>query len=160
MGVTREEVMNIVERLYLMWNTQNFSLAPELYTEDYCGVDITDHSRVNGPEGVVRQLERFCRAFPDLMFSNEETILENDRVALYWTAHGTHQGTLLNIPPTGRHVQVNGVSMLRLANGKITHSVHLWDLAGLLRELGLLPELEARAPLDTMSLKDALTICG
>lgn len=158
--MTREEIVNLVERLYSLWNTHNFTLARELYTDDYCGIDMTGHTRVKGPEGVVLQLERFCRAFPDLVFSNEETILENDRVALYWTARGTHNGTLLNIPPTGRRVEINGVSMLRVVNGKIAQSVHLWDMAGLLRELGLLPELEARAPLDPISLKDALTICG
>ncbi len=160
MSISREQVVNLIDRLYAMWNSQDFSLAGEIYTEDFRGFDITDQSRINGLEGVKRQLERFYRAFPDLVFANVETIFENDRVALYWTARGTHNGTMMNIPPSGRSVHVNGVSLLRVEGGRFARSVHLWDLAALLREIGLLPELEQRLPLDDMSLKDALTICG
>lgn len=160
MGTSREHVMNLIERLLTLWNSRNYHTARELYADDYCGVDMTDLTRVSGPAGVSRDLERICRAFPDLHFSNEQTIVDNDRVAVYWSARGTHQGTIMNIPPTGRTVNVNGVTMLRLANGKVAQAVHLWDMAALLREIGLLPELDKRAALDPISLKDALTICG
>lgn len=159
MGLSREQVMNLIERLYTMWNSQNLSMAAEIYTADYYGLDVTDQSHVNGLDGIAQQLVRFYRAFPDLVFTNEETICENDRVALYWTARGTHQGTLMNIPPTGRTVQVNGTSILRVVDGKFARGVHLWDLAGLLRDIGLLPELAQRLPLDALSLKNALTVC-
>lgn len=142
MSASREEIMNLIERLIGMWNAPDSNRAREIYAEDYRGVDVTDRTRVEGPEGVTRQLERFYRAFPDLVFATEQTILEHDRAALYWSAKGTHAGTLLNIPPTGRTVQVNGVSLLYIVNGKIAQGVHLWDLASLLREIGLLPELD------------------
>jgi steroid delta-isomerase-like uncharacterized protein len=160
MSSSREQVMSLVQRLLGMMNSHNFKLVPEIYAEDYCGTDMASHSRHNGPVQVARALERVCRAFPDLTFSIEQTIFENDRVALYWTARGTHQGTLFNIPATGRPVLVNGVSMMRVADDKIAQGVHLWDMAELLRAVGLLPELEQRAPLDTITLKDAMTICG
>jgi steroid delta-isomerase-like uncharacterized protein len=152
-------MMSVVERMMAMWNSRNATMADEIYSEDYCGVDVTDQTRIDGPKGVVSQLERFYRAFPDLVFRAEQAILEDDRVALYWSASGTHAGTLLNIPATGRPVQVNGISLLQLVNGKIARGVYLWDLAALLRAVGLLPELEKRAPLDPITLQDALTIC-
>lgn len=155
----RAEIMDIIERLMVMWNSHDCSRAGEIYARDYRGLDITDASRVTGPGGVAKQLERFYRAFPDLKFQPEETILENNRVALYWSASGTHQGTLLNIPPSGRRVHVHGVSMLRIENSRIVRGVHLWDMAALLRAIGLLPELEKRAPIDPIDLKSALTIC-
>lgn len=159
MSVSREQVMKLVDEMYALWNSQNLSAAGEVYTLDYSGFDVTDQSRANGVEGVTKQLERFYRAFPDLYFSNEEAVLDGDRVSLFWSARGTHKGTMLNIPPTGRTVNVNGVSLLRIAEGKIARGVHLWDLAALLRDIGLLPALEKRHPLDPVSLKDALTIC-
>ena len=54
---------------------------------------------------------------------------------------GTHHGTLMRIPPTGRQVAMRGVSILTIAEGKVTHGETIWDTAGLLRALGLLPEL-------------------
>lgn len=158
MSATREVTMNLIDRLLNMWNSQNYDGASELYAEDYRGVDVTDHTRLYGPAAVARELERLCRAFPDLVFSKEHTIHENDRVALYWSARGTHQGTVLNIPATGRSVVVNGVTLLRVTDGKITQGVHLWDMAGLLRDLGLLPELSYRPPTDAVTFKDAFTI--
>lgn len=151
--------MQLLERLMQLWNSHDTASAAEIYAPNYVGIDVTDHTRVNGPEGVGKQLERFYRAFPDLVFKAEETVFEENRAVMYWTARGTHHGMLLNIPPTGRRVRVNGVSMLRIESGKIVHATHLWDMAALLRMIGLLPELEKRAPLDPISLKDALTIC-
>jgi steroid delta-isomerase-like uncharacterized protein len=158
MNDARDEIMNLMDRVLTMWNSHNYGMASELYAEDYRGVDVTNHSRLSGPDGVARELERVRKAFPDLAFRNEHTLCENDRVALYWSARGTHQGTVLNIPATGRTVEVNGVTLLRVANGKIAQGVHLWDMAGLLRDLGLLPELDYRAPSEPSALQDALML--
>lgn len=134
--------MNLIERVCAMWNTRNLSLAPELYTVDYCGLDMTTRRQVDGPTGIVRQMERIYRAFPDLQISPGETVFENQRAAVNWRARGTHRGIVMNIPPTGQTVQINGVSFLTLESGKISQAVHLWDMAAMLRTLGLLPELE------------------
>lgn len=158
MHTTREESIRLIDRLLSMWNSQNYSMAHQLYAEDYLGVDVTDQSRLNGPDAVARELERLCKAFPDLAFRKEHAIFENDRVALYWSARGTHQGTILNIPATGRTARVNGVTLLRVADGKFAQAVHLWDMAGLLRDLGLLPELDYRTPEEPIALHDAMTL--
>jgi len=47
----------------------------------------------------------------------------------------------MNIPPTGRAVAVRGTSVLTVEDGKIKRAFRIWDVAGLLRSIGLLPEL-------------------
>jgi hypothetical protein len=47
----------------------------------------------------------------------------------------------MHIPPTGRKIAVRGISVLTIENGKITRGLYVWDAAGLLRTIGLLPEL-------------------
>jgi hypothetical protein len=47
----------------------------------------------------------------------------------------------MNIPPTGRQVQVRGVSIIEVKDGLIVRGQYIWDLAGMLRHMGLLPEL-------------------
>jgi|SRR5581483_1228655 len=152
-------VMRLVERLMRFWNVPGEIEATEIYADEYCGFDVTDHSLINGPAGVNQQVQRFRQAFPDLEFRAEEMIRNENRIALYWSARGTHRGTLLNIPPTGRKVELYGVTLLYLQDGKIFQSVHLWDMAAMLRALGLLPELERMDPIDQFTLRDALTIC-
>lgn len=47
----------------------------------------------------------------------------------------------MNIPPTEHTVNVRGTSLVALQGGKIRRALRIWDLAGLLRDLKLLPEL-------------------
>jgi hypothetical protein len=47
----------------------------------------------------------------------------------------------MNIPPTGRSVEIRGVSMLTIKDNQVQRGLYIWDVAGLLRALGLLPEL-------------------
>ena len=86
-------------------------------------------------------MERYLRAFPDLRFVEEEIVVQDNRAVLVWTAHGTHGGKLMRIPPTGRKIAVRGTSVLTVEDGKVTRGLYVWDVAGLLRTIGLLPEL-------------------
>jgi predicted ester cyclase len=54
---------------------------------------------------------------------------------------GTQRGAFMGIPATGRFVEVRGVSILTIENGLIARGTNIWDTAGLLRALHLLPEL-------------------
>jgi len=136
-----ENTMQLVERLIALWNSHTTQNVPEIYAADYQGVDVTDHHIVRGVEGAAQQLERYARAFPDLTFTLEHSIVQPDSAALYWRARGTHLGTMLHIPPTGHSIELHGMSLLALEHGKIKHAYHLWDMAGLLRSVGLLPDL-------------------
>ena len=86
-------------------------------------------------------LTTYLTAFPDLQFTNEVPIVEGNRAATSWVANGTHLGRLMNIPPTGRQVRVRGVSLLTIENDQVQRATYIWDVAGLLRDIGLLPEL-------------------
>ena len=77
------------------------------------------------------------QAFPDLTFVEDERIIQDNRVAMVWTAHGTHLGRLMNIPPTRHQITAHGTSILRLENGKVCRARYIWDVAGILRSIGL-----------------------
>ncbi len=124
------------------WNAHDTERVSAFYAADFKGVDLSQaRAAVQGPAGVRRLLAAVWRAFPDLQLIPEETIADCERTAIFWLAQGTHQGRLLNIPPTGRKVQWRGVSWLTWKDEKIEKAAYLWDLAGLLRNLGLLPDL-------------------
>ena len=50
----------------------------------------------------------------------------------------------MNIPATGRAVRVCGVSLLTIVDGQIRQARHIWDVAGMLRNIGLLPALRGQ----------------
>ena len=121
-------------------NAHDMERVKGFYADDFVGEDIAQAKPQRGPEERCRVLMSYIRAFPDLHFDGD-TIVQGDRAVYIWTMRGTHQGTLMRIPPTGRVVEVRGVSLLTFQDGKITHGINIWDMAGLLRGLGLLPEL-------------------
>ncbi len=124
------------------WNAHDPDRVSSFYAADFVGVDLSQSQLVlEGTAGLQRLLAAAWRAFPDLELIPEEMIVDCDRLAVFWLAQGTHQGRLLNIPPTGRRVQWRGVSWLTWRDDKIEKAAYLWDLAGLLRTLGLLPDL-------------------
>lgn len=134
------QIAGLVAELLAAWNSHNIERMETFYAPDYVGEDVGQARPQHGPQERSRVLASYIRAFPDLHFTGE-TIVENNRAALAWTMTGTHRGTLMHIPPTGRRICVRGVSLLTIEDGRVTHGSTIWDTAGLLRALGLLPEL-------------------
>jgi steroid delta-isomerase-like uncharacterized protein len=123
------------------WNSHNIERVLNFYSPDYVGSDVGLPALSHGHAGLRAMLETYWKAFPDLRFTVTNTVVEVSRVAMVWQAKGTHQGSIMNIPPTGRRVEVRGVSIIEVKDGLVVHGQYIWDLAGMLRHMGLLPEL-------------------
>lgn len=89
-----------------------------------------------GVEGVRRFFAMFRDAMPDLEVTIDELIVDGDRAAVATTIRGTHTGELLGLPATGRPVEVVGVDMVRVRDGRIVEHRGLTDTVGLMRQLG------------------------
>lgn len=136
-----EAMISLVTDLSAAWNAHDIERALTFYAPDYIGIDVGEATPQRGPEGIRQTVSRYLQAFPDLRFRLETTIIQEENAAVAWMAQGTHRGKLMNIPPTGRLIQVRGVSLLTMKRGKVSRGLYIWDVAGLLRSLGLLPEL-------------------
>jgi steroid delta-isomerase-like uncharacterized protein len=134
-------VATLVTDLIDAWNDHDPERVAGFCCPEYEGMDVSEAGPQQGPEALRNTVLRYLTAFPDLRFTGTGVVAEDDQVVLSWTAHGTHRGPLMNIPPTGRQINVRGVSMLTIRNGKVAQAFYLWDVAGMLRSIGLLPEL-------------------
>jgi steroid delta-isomerase-like uncharacterized protein len=122
-------------------NEQKLDLLDELIGPDYVSHDPTLPEPIRGVEGLKEYAGGYFTAFPDLQFTIEEQIAEGDTVVTRWTARGTHEGELFGIAPTGKRTTTTGVSIERLADGKIVESHDQWDALGLMQQLGVAPAL-------------------
>ncbi len=129
--------------LITAWNDHSARRVSSFFSEDYVGEDVGLHGQMRGPRDVRRYVAYNLLGFPDLHFEVHDTIAQGDKVALVWTVIGTHKGRVMNIPPTGAKVSAQGVSILTVRAGRIVHSLRVWDVAGMLRHIGLLPDLPA-----------------
>ena len=69
----------------------------------------------------------------------EDLIAEGDRVVGRITANGTHEGELLGIPRTGKQIRMTGMTIWRIADGKIVEHWSEMNVLGLLQQLGVSP---------------------
>jgi steroid delta-isomerase-like uncharacterized protein len=135
------DLARLAAQLTEAWNSHDPQLVAAHCADDYEGENVGEAAPHRGPDGMAASVASYLLAFPDLRFSVDEAIVQDNRVVQVWRAHGTHRGPLMNIPGTGRRIEVRGASMLTYRDGKLYRALYIWDVAGLLREIGLLPEL-------------------
>jgi steroid delta-isomerase-like uncharacterized protein len=152
-GAARAAVQRLKERRELMseenkaietrfieevLNQKNLAAADELVAEDVVELDPFP-GQEQGREGLKEVLGMLFAAFPDQKWTIEELIAEGDKVVNRFTWRGTHRGDFMGIPPTGKQVEVKGVVIDRIAQGKIADTRILMDNLGLMQQLGAVP---------------------
>lgn len=127
-----------------LWGKGRLEIADALYAPDY-----VDHAGsgpepavVIGPAGIKQAVSMFRSAFPDLAYTVEDVIAERDLVLARFSARGTHRGTFLGHPPTGRVVTYSGLDLNRIRHGRIAESWVHYDALALLQQLGLVPPID------------------
>lgn len=65
-------------------------------------------------EGAARAFAMFAEAFPDTRHTLHDLIAEGDRVVARISAEGTHTGTIRGMPPTGRRIRNDSITIYRL----------------------------------------------
>lgn len=122
-------------------NQGNMALAPELIAEDYLELDPFPGQQP-GRVGLIKTITMVRTAFPDLHWTIEEVVAEGQKVAGYGIWRGTHQGTFLGIPPTGKQVAVPCMVFDLCVDGKLKASRLLMNLMSLMQQLGVVPRTE------------------
>jgi steroid delta-isomerase-like uncharacterized protein len=123
-----------------VWADRNLAIVDELIASDYVGHDPTQPEPIRGPEGYKQFVGMYQAAFEDGMVTIDDEIAEGDLVVTRWTGRGTHTGELMGIAPTGKEVTVSGITISRLANGKIAEEWELMDALGMMIQLGAVPQ--------------------
>jgi steroid delta-isomerase-like uncharacterized protein len=119
-----------------VWNRGNYATLGDLVASDIVIHASRPGEEIHGPAGVRQFYTTLRAAFPDISFTIEDQIAEGDRVVTRWSARATHAGEFQGIPPTGKQVQLAGIDIDRIANGKV---IECWPIAD---ELHLLQQLE------------------
>ena len=121
-----------------VWNQGNLAAIDELFAPSYIRYDPAA-PEAKGLAGFKQLVVRLRTAFPDLHFTLEEIIAEDDKVMTRALLRGTHRGEYWGIAPTGKPVAVMGMVVLRIAQGKFQEGWLMMDNLGLLQQLGVVP---------------------
>jgi steroid delta-isomerase-like uncharacterized protein len=118
----------------------NFDALDAIVSPDYA----LHPEEVRGVDGLREMVETYRSAIADLNVTIDQQFSEGDYVATRYTVRGTHEGELMGTPPTGRDVEFSGITISRCRDGKLVEEWELVDTLGLLRQVGVLPEVASR----------------
>ena len=89
---------------------------------EHVSADISFHYPLGdlvGRDAVATYLRAVRAAFPDIRFEIADTVDDGEQVAIRWILTGTQSGPFRGGPPTGRAVEVPGMTLFRFADGRI-----------------------------------------
>jgi steroid delta-isomerase-like uncharacterized protein len=134
-----EENKALARRSWEIVSPDNLDLIEEIYAPDFVWHE--PDQDIRGYEQAKQFVSSFFAAFPDLNISVEDVIGEGDKVVTRYTIRGTHQGETEEFgPPTGKQVELEGITIHRIEDGKIVEEWERYDNLSMLQQLGLAPE--------------------
>lgn len=121
-------VHNIIEAVF---NKGELDLIDELFTPDF-----TVNGQLFGRDGFKNDVAWWRVRFPDLRITIEDTIADDKRIGVWYTACGTHMAEFNGIPSSGRVVCWSGFDQFRIQNDRIADGRFLSDRLGIAHQLG------------------------
>lgn len=140
--MSTEENKTLVRRWFEETDKGNDAIV-----DDLCAPDYVDHSPPlpgmgDGSEAVKRANAALRAAFPDTVHIIEDQVAEGDKVVTRLRGRATFTGEILGIPPNGKVVEITGISIHRVAGGKLVEHWANADLLSFMQQLGALPAPE------------------
>ena len=125
---TWDEIMN--KGKLDMFNDSNFTKDVVMHASpnDVVGIDSARAYYAN-----------FLTGFSDITFTIKDVFGQGNKLVKHWNFKGTHTGTFFGIPATGKKVEVDGVTLVRMQDGKIAEERDFYDNLVFMQQLGLIP---------------------
>jgi steroid delta-isomerase-like uncharacterized protein len=125
------------------WNAGDIEGIVAFYDDEIVWTNVALDEVYRGKSEVRGFLTRLFTAIPDLEFTVQFKIARGDNVSEQWRVRGTHLGTFMGIPATGRPVEIRALSMVTMREGKFLRDEFYWDTGAVMRQMGLMPSLAA-----------------
>jgi steroid delta-isomerase-like uncharacterized protein len=117
----------------------NLDLMDELVTPDFVNhrsIATGEASNSVGIENFRQEIMRLRSIFPDISMTTIHLLADGDKVVEHYQFQGTHKGEFMGVPATGKRVVGSGITIARIANGKLAERWNVPDKYGILQQLG------------------------
>jgi steroid delta-isomerase-like uncharacterized protein len=135
-----EENKQLVRRYQEIYNSNNLDALLEVVSEHLLTPNILP-GIPSGVEGAKVAHQIMLTGFPDYQTTIEDLLAEGDKVAARIRMTGTHTGSFMGIPATGKQVSFTGIYIARIEDGKIVEHWGEEDSVSLLTQLGAMPKM-------------------
>ncbi len=134
-----EDIQRLVDSVIEFWNTGNPEVAKRLYAENAERRDPNKAEPARGPQEIARYVAEIHTGFPDFKLEIKQRVAEADRLVTQWTCTGTHKGEFQGISATGKRIEITGLALVRIENGKVAEERVYFDRLTMLEQLGAVP---------------------
>jgi steroid delta-isomerase-like uncharacterized protein len=133
----------ILERYVELYNAGDLDGVMDLYAED--AVQLMPEGIFEGRDAIRERLARDLVACPDIAWTVLSFVEQGDTFADEWSFVATHTGPFqlpdgTEYPATGRRVELRGMELVEMRDGKIVVDNLYYDNMAVLAQLGLVPE--------------------
>ena len=135
--MTRDAILALIERREEAWKARDPGGLAATHAE---------HGTVVSPFGGVQEgraeIDRVYRlwfsAFPDIVFHQDDLLIDADRAVIVGRMAATHAGDFFGLAASGRHFEAQIAFVLKFADGAVQDERRIYDFTGLLVQVGVL----------------------
>jgi predicted ester cyclase len=138
--MSAQENIDIARHFFAEQDRLKGLVPEELVTPDYTAhivgfppMDFASHSELN---------KAFYGGFPDLKQTIDDSLADEGKAALRFTITGTHQYELMGIEPSGREINVAGIAIFHIVDGKVAQLHEIVDHTGMMQQLRPIPDTD------------------
>ena len=136
--MSRDEIAALFTRRDQSWRLRDAAGLAADHADD-CVADSPMQGRLVGRATIGAVYDSWFKAFPDLLLTTRELIIDGHRVVQIYHVSGTQAAAFGGVPATGRRVEFKGVWLYTLSiGGKIIADERLYDVTNVLVQLGAL----------------------
>ena len=132
-----EQNKGLVKRMYEAWEKGDFEAYKEVVAPEYVWYLPSRSTKPMSREETIEFGKMLHNGFPDFAYSIEELIAVEDRVISRFIFRGSHEGEFQGIPATGNKIEISGIMMTRIENGKIVEDREEFEALGFMQQLGM-----------------------
>jgi predicted ester cyclase len=125
----KETIRNLYENIL---NNGKLDQIGEIISEEYIGV-----RGEKGPVGFAQTVESLRIGFPDIKWTIEDLIAENDKVIVRWSWKGTNKGSFRGFPISNKAVDDNAIAIYQFSGQKVIRAWIQSDRLGFLIQIGI-----------------------
>jgi hypothetical protein len=94
---------------------------------------------IEGIKGFKAYYQNYLSGFSNIEFTIVDVFGQGDKIVKHWIFKGTHTGEFFGIPASGKDVDIDGVTLVKMKDGKIAQEQDFMDNLSFYQQLGLIP---------------------
>ena len=135
--MTRQDILALFDRWQVAYGRRDVMALTNLHAEDGV-VESLMAGTIRGRAAISDVYRAWFTAFPDLVITSEDLLIDGLRAVHVLTHTGTDRGGFMGLPPTGKPFRLPIVYLFEFRDGHILHERRIYDFTGLLVQIGVL----------------------